>query len=140
MTPALFTCLWFALGPDPAAHGTRRRWRIMCIVWLAHVLTALTYWLGADLPRARTLDQKWPAARRLADQITADRDRVVIDASLRDLGLLLDLQLDRRVTEHSGDAPIRNSAEWVIIPTEQKPPPGFVPRSSVGGCELLQRD
>jgi len=134
MTPALFTCLWFAFEP----WGSRRR-KIFRAIWLLHVLAALVYWIGADLPRARSLDQKWPTVRSLADQITADRDQVVIDESFADLGTLLDVQLDRRVKEHSGDAPIPTSAEWLILPTGEKPPPGFVPRSSCGGCELLHR-
>ncbi|MGO9109831.1 MAG: hypothetical protein ACLP9L_11415 [Thermoguttaceae bacterium] len=134
MTPALFMCLWFALEP-----WGRHRWRILRAVWLLHVLAALVYWIGVDLPRARSLNQKWPTVDRLADQITVDRDQVVIDESLADLGTLLDLQLDRRVKEHSGDAPIPTSAQWLILPTEEKPPPGFVPQSSCGGCELLHR-
>ncbi len=135
MTPAFFMCLWFALE----AWG-RRRVTVLRAVWLLHVLAALAYWIGVDLPNARRLDQKWPIARSLADEITVHRDRVVIDASLADLGNLLDLQLDRRVKEHSGDAPIPASAQWLIIPSEQDPPPGFVQRSSCGGCMLWQRD
>ena len=83
------------------------------------------------------------AARSLAAQITADRDRVVIDvskdASMADLGMLLEMQLDRHVQERTGDVPLPTSAEWLIIPIKQEPPPGFVPRSSCGGCELLHR-
>ena len=95
MTPALLVCLWFALEP------WGRRLKFFRAIWLAHVLAAAAYWIGVDLPRARKLDQKWPIARSLAAQITSDRDRVVIDVStdpsLADLGLLLDLELDRRV-------------------------------------------
>ena len=135
MTPAFFMCLWFALEP----WGRRRRPFCgpsgCCTFWRPWRIGS-----GVDLPRARRLDQKWPTARSLADQITVHRDRVVIDASLADLGNLLELQLDRRVKEHSGDAPIPASAQWLIIPSEQEPPPGFVPRSSCGGCMLWQRE
>jgi hypothetical protein len=134
MTPALFVCLWFALEP----WGGRRR-QILRAVWLAHVLAALAYWIGCDMPRSRSLDQKWPTVRSLADQIAVGRDRVAVDESLDDLHVLLELQLDRRVKEHSGDAPIPASAEWLILPSEKKPPPGFVRRSSLDGCELLHR-
>jgi hypothetical protein len=138
MTPALFMCLWLALEP-----WGQRRLNLLRIVWLLHVLAALAYWIRVDLPRARDVDQKWPAARSLAAQITADRDRVVIDvskdASMADLGMLLEMQLDRHVQERTGDVPLPTSAEWLIIPIKQEPPPGFVPRSSCGGCELLHR-
>ena len=136
MTPALFMCLWFALEP-----WSRGRLKLFRALWLAHVLAASAYWIGVDLPRARTLDRKWPTARSLAAQITADRDRVVIDESLADFGLLLDLLLDRRVKEHpkSSKDPIPTSARWLILPVEQPPPRDFVPRSSAGECQLLHR-
>ena len=134
MTPALFVCLWFALEP-----WCGRRRQILRAVWLAHVLAALAYWIGCDMPRSRSLDQKWPTVRSLADQIAVGRDRVAVDESLDDLQVLLELQLDRRVEEHSGDAPIPASAQWLILPSERKPPPGFVRRSSLDGCELLHR-
>ena len=75
MTPALFMCLWFALEPWGRHVNFPRRLAVACLAGLA-------YWIGVDLPRARDLDQKWPAARSLADQITADRDRVMIDESM----------------------------------------------------------
>ena len=134
MTPALMVCLWFALEP-----WGRRRMKFFCALWLLHVLAALGYWIGVDLPRARDLDHRWPIARSLADQITADRDRVVIDDRLADLGMLLEIRLDRRVKERSRDASIPTSVQWLIVPIEREPPPGFVPRSSCGGCELLHR-
>ncbi len=138
MTPALFISLWFALEP-----WGRRRVKLFRALWLAHVLAASAYWLGVDMPRARKLDQQWPTARSLAAQITDDRERVVIDvstdASLADLGMLLDLELDRRVKEHAKSAPLPASAQWLILPVEQPSPPGFVPRSSAGGYRLLHR-
>ena len=133
MTPAFFMCLWFALEP----WGQRRR--VIRAVWLAHVVTSLFYWLWVDLPRARRLDQQWPTVHRLADQITVDSNRVVIGEKVSDLGALLELQLDRRVKEHAGDAPIPAAAQWLILPSEQPPPPGFVPQSSCGNCTLLHR-
>ena len=88
------------------------------------------------------MDQQWPAARSLADQIPTGRDRVAIDASLADLGMLMELQLDRRVKEFSEKThdPIPASAQWLIIPVAEKPPPGFLPQSNVGECQLLHRD
>jgi len=134
MTPALFMCLWFALEP------WGRRVDLLRAVWLLHVLAGLAYWIAVDLPQARRLDRKWPIVRSLADQITVGRDRVLIDESMTDnLGMLFEMQLDRRVKEHKRYAPIPTSAEWLIIPIKQEPPPGFVPRSSCGGCELLHR-
>jgi hypothetical protein len=134
MTPAFMTCLWFALEP-----WKPRRQRIMRAFWFLHLLAALVYWIGSEMPRARNIDKKWPTVRSLADQITADRDGVIIDASLTDLGNLLDLQLDRRVKEHSGDIPLPASARWLILPDDKRPPPGFALRSSSGGCTLFQR-
>jgi hypothetical protein len=134
MTPALFMCLWFALEP-----WVRRR-DFLRAIWLLHILAALVYWIGVDLPAARKLDEKWPNVRSLAEQITADRDQVVIEESMAGTGMLLTLQLDRRVKEHSGDTPIPTSAKWLIIPVQQGPPPGFAPRFISGGCQLLHRD
>ncbi len=136
MTSALLMCLWFALEP------LRRRQNLFRALWVLHILAALTYWIGRDMPFAREMDRQWPTARSLAEQITMGRDRVVIDASLADLGMLLTLQLDRHVKEHAGSLndPIPISVQWLIIPTERKPPPGFIPRANVGECQLLQRE
>jgi hypothetical protein len=135
MTSALLMCLWFALEP-------LRRQNLFRALWVLHILAALTYWIGRDMPFAREMDRQWPTARSLAEQITMSRDRVVIDASLADLGMLLTLQLDRHVKEHAGSLndPIPISVQWLIIPTERKPPPGFIPRANVGECQLLQRE
>jgi hypothetical protein len=133
MTPVFFMCLWFALEP------LAQRLSILRAVWLAHVVAASIYWIGVDLPRARSLDQKWPTAHGLAGQITMDRDHVAVDARLAELGWLLDLELDRRVVEHKAKTPVPDSAEWLIIPKDQPPPPEFVARASVGDCELLHR-
>ena len=135
MTPAIFMSLWFVLEP------WKRRLDLFRTLWLLHVLAALAYWIGVDLPRARDLDRHWPAARSLAGQIATDRDQVVIDASLADLGILLELQLDRRVKEHAErpDMPIPASTQWLIIPGNAQPPQGFVPWSNVGECRLLHR-
>ena len=75
----------------------------------------------------------------LAAQITADRDRVVIDESLADFGLLLDLLLDRRVKEHpkSSKDPIPTSARWLILPVEQPPPRDFVSAVSAGRMPVI---
>jgi hypothetical protein len=133
MTPALFMCLWFALEP-----WSRRR-NIFRAAWLLHVVAALAYWIRSDLPHTISVDRNWPTAHRLAEQITTGREQVVIDDSLADLGVLLTLALDRQIKEFSGNAPVQTPAEWMIIPAEKPPPPGFVPRSSVGGCMLLRR-
>ena len=133
MTPAFFLCLWMAL------EGWRQRRRFIRAVWLAHVLAALSYWLWADLPRTRRLDQSWPAVRCLADQITVDRDRVMVDDKVSDLGQLFELVLDRHVHEGASNASIPASTQWLITKAGQPPPPGFVSRSRCGDCELLQR-
>ncbi len=134
MTPAFLMCLWFAME---TWRGSRLR--ILRTLWLAHVLAALAYWICCDLPRSRSLDRKWPTVRSLAEQITVGRDQVVVDESLDDLAVLLGLQLDRRVKECSDDSPLPASAQWVVLPSKKKPPPGFVRQTCLDGCELLHR-
>jgi hypothetical protein len=135
MTPAFFMCLWFALERCG-------RWRldVFRVLWLLHIVAALAYWLFSDLPHNRGVDQYWPAVRGLAQGITSDRDHVVIDARLADVGALLTLDLDRHVNEWSVDAPLPDAAKWLILPADQQPPAGFAPRVNEGGCALWQRE
>jgi hypothetical protein len=133
MSPAWFMCLWFAL------ERCRRRREIFRVAWILHVLAALAYWLGSDLPHTRAVNQDWPAVRSLADQISPDRDRVAIDDSLADPGALLTLALDRHVKEFAATDPIPATARWLILPIGRRPPPEFVPRASVGRFALWQR-
>ena len=134
ITPLVFVCLWFAL------ESWSQRRKVLRAIWVAHVLVASVYWLCCDLPRAHKLDQLWPTARELADQIAVDRDRVVIDERLSDVASLLRLQLDREVNDWQSNAPVSASMQWLIVPVGQTPPPGFVPRSILGDCKLLRRD
>ena len=58
-------------------------------------------------------------------QITAHRDRVLIDQRLADVRCLLTLQIDRHIDEHSPDAPVPSSAKWLIIPRRRISPCGI---------------
>lgn len=94
LLPPLLMCVWHMLPP-----AAERRQMVIGVSLAVQLVAAVGYWLAIDLPRVRRYDRQWPAVEAMAERL-ADEPAPQVAADLpRELKLMLELALDRPVTQ-----------------------------------------
>jgi hypothetical protein len=109
---------------------------LLAVFAAAHLAVAVGYWAAVDLPRARRCNAHWSAVDQLAPLLRGEPAAGA--ASSPCVRLLLEFTVDRRVRELPAQA-ADPAVRWAVIADNEPLPPGFAPRTSVGGLRLLVR-
>jgi hypothetical protein len=134
MLPVIALAFWLALE----RLGERRTALFQWLVAL-HVLVALGYWLGRDLPQAWRLHRQWDTVRQLAGSIDANQPGYV-SSRLEETRMLFHFVLDRSIDAWTPDNPPSSNTQWLVVVTNAPLPAGFSPQVTRGSLRLCRRD
>jgi hypothetical protein len=135
MLPVLLVGIWSALE-----RLGRYRAAIFRVLLVGHLAAALGYWLAIDLPRALADRAQWPAVRRLATILRADRQPVLAADVYPDTQWMLQFALDRRVWEHSPGAAVAAEIQWIVTTRAEAEFADFARYTQVGHYQVWRRE
>ncbi|MHC4414283.1 MAG: ArnT family glycosyltransferase [Planctomycetota bacterium] len=132
MLPVLVAALWGLL--ERVESG---RLRILLVLVVLHALVAVGDWVR-DLERRRW-HARWPQLEALVEPMGGNPRHVAVRHIKKDLYLMLMFQMNHRAQLIDGPESIDASTQWLIMPAEERAPPGFVEQRAVGDLRLLSR-
>ena len=133
MLPVLLVCVWLPLRQHLRSNA-------LAFFLIAHGLVATGYWVAIDLPRARDCNALWSSVEQLAARVPPDGSNGVSAAVPECVSLMLEFTLDRPVEPLRQLAAVRGNVRWIVAPSGEDVPPGFVTRTTSGAYRLSVRE
>jgi hypothetical protein len=130
--PVMVAALWGLL--DRFETG---RLRVLLVLVVLHAAVAVGAWLK-DLDSCR-LHAAWPQLEPLIEPMSADPGHVAVCGVDKDRYRMLLILMNRGAQRVNEPDSIDASAQWLIMPADQRPPPGFVVERAVGDLTVLSR-